>query len=119
MKTDKTKQPTTLQAIENEIAKVKKQLGIVKMTKDTLDKRLNELLHERERIQVDKLVGLKFISNTDNKCYQVIKLNITSTNHELVYYANVRKDGSTGAHEFVKTKALFLEYLKNEYYKKV
>ena len=118
MKAEKTNQPTTVQELDNEIAKVKKQLDIVEMTKRTLNEKLNKLLHERSEIQVDELVGLRFINCSGNS-YIVTSVDINDNNYEIVHYANLKKNGTTGLHEYVQPKLFFVEKVERGIYSKI
>lgn len=118
MKTGQTKQPTTLQALDHEIAKVKKQLDIVEITKQTLNEKLNKLLHERNEIQVDELVGLRFL-DCDGKPFIVTSVDIDDNNYEMVYYAYLKKNGTAGFHEFGQQKSFFVEKFEEGMYTKI
>lgn len=118
MKAEKTKQPTTIQALDHEIAKVKKQLEIVETTKRTLNEKLNKLLHEKKEIQVDELVGLRF-TNCSGKPYIVTSVNITDNNYEIVHYANLKKNGTAGLLDLSQPKLFFVEKIERGIYSKI
>lgn len=118
MKAEKTKQPTTVQELDHEIAKVKKQLDIVETTKRTLNEKLNKLLHERNEIHVDELVGLRF-TDCSGKPYIVTSVNITDSNYEWVHYSNLKKNGTAGLHEFAQRKVSFVEKVERGMYTKI
>lgn len=118
MKAEKTKQPTTVQALDHEIAKVKKQIDIVEITKQTLNEKLNKLLHERNEIQVDELVGLRFMNCSGNP-YIVTSVDITDNNYEIVHYAYLKKNGTAGLHELTQPKLFFVEKLERGIYSKI
>lgn len=118
MKAEKTKQPTTVQALDHEIAKVKKQLNIVEITKRTLNEKLNKLLHERNEIQVDELVGLRFL-NCDGKPFIVTSVEITKSNYEMVHYAFLKMNGTAGLHKFGQRKSFFIEKFERGMYTKI
>lgn len=118
MKAEKTKQPTTVQALDNEIAKVKKQLDIVEITKRTLNEKLNKLLHERNEIHVDELVGLRFM-DYNGRPYIVTSVDITDSNYEMVHYAYLKMNGTAGLHKFGQRKSFFVEKFEKGMYTKI
>lgn len=113
---DKTTLHKMEYTLDQEIAKVKKQLSIAKITMETLDNKLNELLTKKNSLRVDELVGLNFIEY--GKLYRVTSVTIES-HYQVVHYSKVLKNGSTGTRKYSHLKSEFTQGLLNGEYKKV